>query len=244
MKRIAISQSNYIPWKGYFDLIKVVDEFVIYDEVQYTKNDWRNRNRIYTSAGPRWLTIPVETAAQFGQKILDVRVAGQRWRTQHWHSWQAHYGRAPHFAAYRVQLSDLYLGSDETRLSDINLAFLRAICGWLDIGTPMTSSQAYAHEATDPSLRLLEICQAAGATHYLSGPAARDYLQLDLFQRAGITVEWMNYDCYPTYGQRHSPFIHDVSILDLILNEGPRAATFLKPKPACLAPAFPSSHAL
>lgn len=244
MKRIAISQSNYIPWKGYFDLIKVVDEFVIYDEVQYTKNDWRNRNRIYTAAGPRWLTIPVETASQYGQTILDVKVAGQRWRAQHWHSWQAHYGRAPHFADFRVQLCDLYLGSNETGLSKINLAFLRAICVWLNIGTPMTSSQIYPHKATDPSLRLIEICQAAGATHYLSGPAARDYLQLDLFERAGITVEWMNYDCYPHYRQRHSPFIHNVSILDLILNEGPRAATFLKPKPACLAPAFPSSNAL
>lgn len=235
MKRIAISQSNYIPWKGYFDLIKAVDEFVLYDEVQFTKNDWRNRNRIMTAAGPKWMTIPVATSAQFGQRIMDVRVADQRWRTQHWHSWQAHYGRAAFFADYSGPLSALYLGTTEVYLSQINLSFIRTICGWLDIRTPISSSQEHTHDSADPSLRLLQICQAAGATHYLSGPAARDYLNVDLFHRAGIVVEWMNYDDYPVYQQLPGPFVHHVSALDLILNEGPRSATFLKPVKACIA---------
>lgn len=236
MKRIAISQSNYIPWKGYFDLIKAVDEFIIYDEVQFTKNDWRNRNRIMTTAGAKWLTIPIATSALFGQRIMDVRVADQRWRTQHWHSWQAHYGRAAHFADYADQLSALYLTSTETLLGKINFSFIRAICGWLDIRTPITSSQDYAHDSSEPSLRLLQICRAAGATHYLSGPAARDYLEVDMFHRAGIMVEWMNYDGYPPYRQLSEPFVHAVSVLDLILNEGPGATKYLKPSQACIAP--------
>jgi len=244
MKRIAVSQSNYIPWKGYFNLIQAVDEFVLYDEVQFTKNDWRNRNRIMTAAGPKWMTIPVATSAQFGQRIMDVRVADQRWRTQHWHSWQAHYGRAAYFADYRWELEALYLASGEAQLSRINLEFTRTICRWLAIRTPLSQSQDHAHDSADPSERLVQICQAAGASHYLSGPAARDYLQVDLFQRAGIVVEWMNYDGYRPYRQLSDPFVHAVSVLDLILNEGPRAAAFLKPTAECTSPPPDSSHVL
>jgi len=244
MKRIAISQSNYIPWKGYFDLIKTVDEFVLYDEVQFTKNDWRNRNRINTTTGPKWMTIPVATSAQFGQRILDARVVDQRWRKHHWHSWQSHYGSAAHFTDYRDQLAALYLSSTETQLSQINFAFIQAICRWLDIRTPIIWSQDYAHEAADPSVRLLQICQAAGATHYLSGPAARDYLRVELFHRSGIVVEWMNYNDYPSYRQLPGTFVHAVSAVDLILNEGPRAPAFLKPKGECISPAAITPHDL
>jgi hypothetical protein len=232
LKRIAISQSNYIPWKGYFDLIRAVDEFVLYDEVQFTKNDWRNRNQIQTAGGPKWLTIPVLTANRTGQAISETRTDGQAWRRKHWNSWQAHYAHAAHFDAYRAGLQALYLGSEEDRLSQINRSFLEAICSWLGIPTPLKWSHDIPHGATEPSERLVQICRAAGATHYLSGPAARNYLRADLFHAAGITVEWMDYSGYREYRQRASPFLHQVSALDLILNEGSRAPEFLKSRSA------------
>lgn len=244
MKRIAISQSNYIPWKGYFDLIKSVDEFVLYDEVQFTKNDWRNRNQLMTPAGPKWLTIPVQTSNRFGQAIRDTLVVDQRWRRKHWHSWQANYAHSPGLALHAVELEALYLGSTEQRLSQINLSFIHAICRWLEIRTPITWSSDYSHDAEDPSARLVQICRAARATHYLSGPAARAYLRPDLFHAAGIAIEWMDYSNYPVYRQSGPGFVHSVSALDLILQEGPHAGRFLKPASACIRRTSDSSHAL
>jgi len=244
MKRVAISQSNYIPWKGYFDLIKAVDEFILYDEVQFTKNDWRNRNQLMTPAGPKWLTIPVQTSHRFGQSIRDTLVLDDRWRRKHWHSWQANYARSPGLALHGAELEALYLGSAERHLSLINLGFLKTLCRWLAIRTPITWSSDYPHDAEDPSARLVQLCRAAGATHYLSGPAARAYLQVGQFHAAGIAVEWMDYSNYPVYRQASPAFVHAVSVLDLILQEGPDAARFLKPAGACIGPLSDSPHAL
>lgn len=244
MKRIAISQSNYIPWKGYFDLIKAVDEFVLYDEVQFTKNDWRNRNQIKTSSGAKWLTIPVVTSRRHGQSILETVVVDDRWRTKHWQSWQSHYGGAAHFRAYRDELAALYLSGTERQLSLINASFLHTVAGWLGITTPIAWSQEYAHDSDDPSMRLVQICRRAGATHYLSGPAAQSYLRVELFQQAGIVVEWMNYDSYKPYRQLGSPFIPAVSAIDLVLNEGPDAPAYLKSPADCIRPIPFPTHAL
>lgn len=226
MKRIAISQSNYIPWKGYFDLINSVDEFVLYDTVQFTKNDWRNRNLIKTSDGLKWLTIPVSTAGRQGMTIAEAEVSSPSWRRQHWQSWQTHYARAHFFAAYSDELRSLYIEDGERRLSQINYSFLNAVCRWLGIETKISFSTEYPH-AGERSARLLQICEQARASTYLSGPAARDYLDVDLFTRHGIQVEWMDYSGYPSYRQLHGPFEHRVSVLDLLLNEGPDARRYL-----------------
>lgn len=244
MKRIAISQSNYIPWKGYFDLIKTVDEFVLYDEVQFTKNDWRNRNQLMTPAGPQWLTLPVLTSNRFGQTIQETLTADHRWRRKHWQAWQTNYARSPGLPLYGPELQALYLDSEERRLSQINFNFLQAVCRWLDIRTPLTRSTDYPHDAADPTERLVQICRAAGATHYLTGPAARNYLRPELFAAANIRIEWMDYRDYPVYRQAGASFVHSVSVLDLVLQEGRDAGRFLKPPHACLNPAPVVPHVL
>lgn len=226
MKTIAICQSNYIPWKGYFDLINSVDEFVIYDSVQFTKNDWRNRNLIKTVHGLKWLTIPVSTAGRHGQAIAVVDVTNPHWFRQHWQSWLTHYANATYFPAFSDELKSLYFDCAGQKLSQINFRFLTVLCRWLGIKTRLSWSTDYPHTG-ERSERLVQICHQAGASHYLSGPAARDYLHAGLFEKAGIAVQWMNYTGYRPYRQLHGTFEHQVSALDLILNEGPNAHLYL-----------------
>jgi hypothetical protein len=223
-------QSNYVPWKGYFDLINGVDEFILFDDVQYTRRDWRNRNRIKTARGPQWLTIPVEVKGKYFQRIDETRVADKRWPRTHWESIRHAYAKARHFAAYRPVFEEIYLGMDEDLLSRINHRFLTAVCGLLGIRTPLTWSADYGGEG-DKSDRLVHLCQRAGAGEYLSGPAARCYLDENLFRQAGIAVRYADYAGYPEYEQLFAPFDHHVSVLDLLFNEGPDARRFLLSTP-------------
>lgn len=219
-------QSNYIPWKGYFDLIACADQFVLYDIVQFTKNDWRNRNLIKTQSGMLWLTIPVVHSGRFGQRIDEVEIAGDGWRGKHWRSIEQSYARAPFFKEYRERLQELYLGRADRRLSDVNRAFLEAVMAAFGIVTPVASA-ADLNLPDDRVERLIEICRHHGADEYLSGPAARTYLDEERFEAAGIAVRYMDYSDYPEYPQLHPPFEHNVSALDLLFNTGPGARSYM-----------------
>jgi hypothetical protein len=224
-KRIAIVQSSYIPWKGYFDLINQVDEFILYDDLQYTRRDWRNRNRIKTPNGPAWLTIPVKAKGRYYQKIRDTVVHDRNWSSRHWKAICLSYSRARYFEATRHVFQGLYEECRvETHLGRINFRFLRAISDMLGIRTRITWSMDY-ELVGGRTERLVHLCRQAGASEYLSGPAAKAYLDEALFSGEGIRVRWMDYSGYPEYAQLFCPpFIHEVSIIDLILNEGPEEA--------------------
>lgn len=229
MKSLAAIQSSYIPWKGYFDVVAAVDEFVLYDDVQFTKNDWRNRNLVKSSNGTTWLTIPVLTKDRFGQLIQDVEVSDSRWPVKHWKSIQANYAKAPFFERLSPWLEGIYQDlEDETRLAAINERFIREIADLLGLDTEITHASDY-DLSEDRNVRLVELCRQTGSDVYLSGPAARTYLDQGLFDRHGIEVRWMDYSGYPEYGQLHGDFEHGVSILDLLLSEGPEeAGRFMK----------------
>ena len=171
MKKIAILQSNYIPWKGYFDIIRSVDEFVLYDDMQYTKNDWRNRNKIKTRNGLEWLTIPVRVES-LHQTIRETKISNPVWHKQHWKTLAQNYAKAAHFKEYKDAFEELYLTATEEYLSEINRKFLTAINAMLGITTIIRCSSEFTL-APGKSERLLELCQKLGATTYLSGPAAR-----------------------------------------------------------------------
>ena len=224
---MAIVQSNYIPWKGYFDLINLVDEFVLFDDMQYTRRDWRNRNLIKTPAGLKWLTIPVAVKGNYFQKIRDTRISDPGWARKHWQSIVHSYSKAKHFTLYRDVFEQLYLGTEETFLSRVNYLFLTAICKILGVNTKFSWSEDYI-STEGKTERLVSICKQAGATTYISGPAARDYLEETLFNDAHIFVEYMDYSSYPEYKQLTPPFEHRVSIIDLIFNEGPDATKYMK----------------
>lgn len=226
--KVAVLQSNYIPWKGYFDIIAGVDEFILYDDMQYTRRDWRNRNKIMTPKGPIWLTIPVEVRGKFYQKISETKVADHKWIDRHWKSIQMNYSRARYFNAYKDRIKEIYERCrDENYLSQINYLFLMEICNILDIRTKITWSSKY-HLVDGKTERLIGLVKEAGGDYYLSGPAAKDYISEELFQRENIELAWMDYSGYTEYAQLSSKFEHGVSILDLIFNEGPNARQFMK----------------
>ncbi len=225
-KTVAILQSNYLPWKGYFDLMRSVDEFILYDEVQYTRRDWRNRNRFKSPAGVRWLTVPVQVKGRYLQRVDETLISDPDWGTQHWSALTNWYRDAPFFEHYRETLEDAYLSSAEKELSLVNRRFLELVADLLGITTSLTSSTDYTSRSTKTE-RLLSICEDAGASVYRSGPAARAYLDESMFAEAGIAVTWMDYEGYPEYPQLYPPFEHHVSILDLLFSVGPEASNYL-----------------
>jgi hypothetical protein len=226
-KRVAIVQSCYIPWKGYFDLINLVDEFILYDDRQYTRRDWRNRNRIKTAQGTQWLTIPVEVKGRYHQRIDETQISDPDWADRHWKTLVHNYSAAPHFEDYSETIESLYRNAPYPRLSEVNRTFLEALCELLGIGTRLSWSTDYDAQGAKTE-RLVSLCRAAGATTYLSGPSAREYLQEDLLEEAAIALEWADYSGYPEYPQLHPPFEHEVTVLDLLFNTGPEAPRFMK----------------
>jgi hypothetical protein len=224
MSTVVVCQSNYIPWKGYFDLIRKADYFVFYDIVQYTKNDWRNRNKIQSPAGPQWLTVPV-IHQHLAQPIHSVQIANSLWQKKHWKTLQQNYGKAAYFSLYAEQIKVMYQ-QDWLYLSELNQSFIKLICSMLQIETRFVDISTLTL-AENRSQRLVDICQQVDATTYLSGPAAKSYLELDKFAQQGIEVQWMDYGHYKAYPQLHEPFEHGVSVLDLLFNKGPEAINYL-----------------
>jgi len=226
-KKVAIVQSNYIPWKGYFDLINLVDEFILFDDMQYTRRDWRNRNKIKTPQGLKWLTIPVDVKDKYYQKIKDTVASDLKWKYIHWKSIAHNYSRAKYFQDYKELFEDLYSGYDDRFLSQINYRFITAICKIMGINTTISRSMDY-RLADGKTERLIELCKQAGGTEYISGPAAKDYIDEGLFKSEGIELKYMDYSGYPEYSQLFPPFEHGVSIIDLIFNEGPDAPKYMR----------------
>lgn len=216
---MAIIQSAYIPWRGFFDLIGRCDEYVILDGAQFAKRHWHNRNKILTQNGPLWLTIPVRTKSRFDQPIDDVEVS-EPWAEKHWRSIASNYHRAAHAQNLAPRIENLFqAAASETHLTKINEIFLREIGSLLKLQTKLTRDTTYAPTGSKTA-RLLDICIKANATHYLSGPSAQDYLDESMFVEAGIKVEWMKYPQYPSYAQAWPGFEPAVTILDLLLNAG------------------------
>jgi hypothetical protein len=224
--KAAILQSNYIPWKGYFDLMHQADVFVIYDEVQYTKNDWRNRNKIKTPQGLQWLTIPV-THKSLQQKILETEVHGFDWQRKHWQALCINYSKSAFFKQYAPVFENFYTTNTEHSLSRINCSFIQIINGILGIQTRLIWSNEL-DLVEGKTEKLADICMQTGADEYISGPSAKDYLETGIFEKKGIKITWMDYSGYPVYRQLYPPFEHTVSVLDLIFNEGENACKFLK----------------
>lgn len=227
MKKIAILQSNYIPWKGYFDLIAAVDEFILYDDMQYTRRDWRNRNQIKTPQGVQWLTVPVQVKGKYYQKIRDTKIDGSDWALVHWKTITQNYHRAAYFKEISCWLEPFYLDAPYKNLSELNRTFIEAICGYLNIKTKITNSWDY--ELIDGKTeRLADLCLQAGGKEYISGPAAKDYIEEMMFVDRGIKLSWFDYSGYPLYPQLWKEFVHNVTILDLLFNCGEKASSYMR----------------
>jgi len=227
MKKVAILQSNYIPWKGYFDMIASVDEFIFYDDMQYTRRDWRNRNQIKTLDGRKWLTVPVKVKGKYFQKIRDTEIDGVNWADVHWKTLALTYRHAPFFDEVAKIIEPIYGLRKYTYLSELNQTLIRVICSYLGIQTKISNSWDY-NLIDGKTERLLDLCLQAGGTEYLSGPSAKNYIEEHLFLERGIRLSWFDYSSYPVYKQLYGEFIHEVTILDLLFNCGKDSSKFMK----------------
>ncbi len=225
MKRIAICQSNYIPWKGYFDLIHDADAFIFYDDVQFTVRDWRNRNKIKAPGGPAWLTIPV--GADRNRLICDVKIQDDRWQATHWETIRRCYGNAPFFGQYEDRFRAVYCDRTWTSLSELNQFLITMIArDCLGIRTQFLQSSDFRVTSRKQD-RIVDLLRAAGAGVYISGPSAKSYLDPERFRKEGIELIWKDYSGYPEYPQLHPPFEHQVTILDLLYHVGPDAPEYI-----------------
>lgn len=223
--KVAIIQSSYIPWKGYFDIIHDVDEFIFLDDVQFTTRDWRSRNRIKTADGTHWLTVP--TGGSRSRLICDVMLRDPDWQEKHWKTLCHSYARAPFFRQYVPFFEELYLGQEWTNLSEMNQLMTQRIAReLLGIRTVFTDARTYPAQGAKLD-RIIDLLRLSGAASYLSGPLAADYLEPRKFRALGIALQLKDYSDYPEYAQLHPPFEHTVSVLDLIFNTGPHAPEYI-----------------
>ena len=213
--KVVILQSNYMPWRGYFDLVRDADVFCFYDEVKYTKNDWRNRNKIYTKNGLQWLTIPIDKNA-VKLKISEVELP-EGWETKHADVLRLSYGRAPQYKQIQQLIDELYLNNTHKTLSAFNQHTIKHISGLVGIDTKFVCSSDYDLRG-DRVDRLINLLKDLEATEYISGPSAKDYLdgQENLFTENGIKLTYKKYGPYKEYEQLQQPFEPAVSMLDLI----------------------------
>jgi hypothetical protein len=223
--KVAVIQSNYIPWKGYFDIIHDADVFVFHDDLQYTKNDWRNRNKIKTPNGLKWLSIPVGSSE--ARLICEVRLPNDGWAKEHWRKLEASYGKAPFFKTYEPFFQELYFGRQWETLSAFNQCLIRSIASeLLGIETEFHDSREYALKTARLD-RLLELLEKIGAEEYISGPSAATYIEPERFAQANIKLTYKDYSNYPEYPQLYPPFEHAVSIVDLLFQVGPEAPHYI-----------------
>jgi hypothetical protein len=223
---LVVLQPGYLPWLGYFDLLNRADVFVHYDDVQFDKHGWRNRNRVKGPNGAVWLTVPVLHRGRSGQPILDVEIDNrQSWRRKHLSTVGQCYARAPFIDSVLPQLQDI-LARPWAHLVELDLALVAWLAAELAIATPCRRASELGIGG-DRNERLIALCRHFAATRYLSGNAARDYLDVERFSAAGIEVVWHDY-AHPTYAQLHGAFVPYLSALDLILNMGRDARAIMQ----------------
>ena len=223
--RVGVIQSSYIPWRGYFDFIASVDIFVFHDDIQYTKGDWRNRNKLKTPNGTEWMTVPV-SYRNVAQRICDTPIdVTTPWSKKHLRLWDSNYRQAPYFEVAKELLAAIG-GTEQSTISQLNISLIRCLCDYLEIKTPMMLSSDFALTGHKTE-RLIELLEKTNASTYLSGPSADAYLDKDLFLKHRIQLEYKSYD-YAPYPQLWGDFIGEVTVLDLIANCGPDAKELIR----------------
>lgn len=224
----VILQPSYIPWRGYFDQIRRADVFVFYDDVQYDKRGWRNRNRIKNPKGGQWLTIPVHSSGSIIEDIPINKIEidwKQNWQAQHLKSIQFNYGKAPFFKTCYPWLEEIY-NCKPALLADFTIPLTISLARKIGIEQTRFIRSSELQASGKKTDRLIEILLKIGASHYISGPSAKDYIEDEKFEQAGITLEYMEYN-YPEYPQLYPPYDPYVSIIDLLMMTGPEALHYI-----------------
>ena len=228
MKSIAIMQPVYLPWLGYFEQIGVTDTFMFLDDVQYTKQDWRNRNRIRSSGGWFWLTVPV-SQLRFDQPISETHIRDDYWKRKHICSLHHNYISAPFYNEI-LAIIEPHIYADDPKLITLTMGLIESLADYLSIGSTFLRASDVPRATTDRNARIIELCQHAGANCLYTGPAAKAYIDYDLFERNGVDLVFQDYQ-HPTYKQMFGGFESHMSIIDLLMNYGKAARDILLSSP-------------
>ena len=216
--KLLISQSNYIPWRGFFDLIRSADVYIIYDSMQFTKNDWRNRNLIRNQIGKQWLTVPC--GSSISRSIYNVNPTNPNWNSKHASTLKHTYSKSPYWDDFGKDILNVYQDLKGLSLSQVNQALIRFILDIENISTHVIRDVDVMNQdelmSLDRSERLLQLSKLVKASTYLSAPAAKDYLKTSIFQDSGVEVEFFNYPKYPIY----HPLECELSCIDTLLYRG------------------------
>ncbi len=217
--KIAIMQPGYIPWLGFFELMINCDLFVLLDDVQCDVKSWRNRNRIRTTCGWAWLTVPLLHKGKRGQPINETRINnGVDWRRKHLAAIEINYSRARFFREYIGFFRDLYM-KEWWYLAELDASIISFLSGAFGIATPLYRSSALGLGRLHGNQKILEICRLLGAGELYDSAGARPFIDLQLFRDNGIGVSFQQYE-HPVYRQVYHPFVPFMSALDLLFNEG------------------------
>jgi hypothetical protein len=225
-RTVVVLQPGYLPWLGFFDQMRRSDVFVYYDDVRFDKHGWRNRNRVKSPAGPQWLTVPVLHHGK-GQPLITETLIDARsdWPRKHIGTLRQNYARAPYVKQYLPELEEL-LNRPWTHIVELDIAVVDLMAGWLKLAPTVVRASALDIGGSQ-SERLVNFCVHFGAQRYFTGSAARDYLDVEAFERRGIEVVWQEYQ-HPVYPQQYGPFVPYLSAIDLLLNCGDDSARILE----------------
>lgn len=226
--RLVVMQPSYLPWVGYFDLFLQADLFLVYDNVQFDKNGWRNRNRIKTHQGVRWLTVPVLTSGMNKPSNREIKISNvEPWRRKHLKSISLAYQKAPYYDRI-YPLVEKILSRSWDFLIDVNMEFIRRICEFLGIQTPIQfASELKLEWPDDKNDRLIAICKYFGADEFYEAEGGRGYIESDRFEKAGIRLTFQSF-LHPVYPQLYGPFVSHLSVIDLLFNCGEGSIDFLR----------------
>ena len=223
--RIGILQPGYLPWLGFFEQLYKSDVFVIYDDVQYDKNGWRNRNRIKTPQGIQWLTVPVLTKGQQKPLLRELKINNVlNWRRKHLTAIKTNYSKAIYFKKYIDLFEEVYSMEWES-LVELDMKLIKMICKVLKLEREIVFSSNLKIQG-DRIERLIKICKKFGADTFYEGAAGRNYINDKIFLKNGITVEYQDY-VHPVYNQLYGQFQPYLSIIDLLFNEGEKSLQIL-----------------
>ena len=197
MKKIAILQPNYIPWKGVFDLINRVDTFLFYDDVQYTTKDWRHRNKIKTPNGDKWLSVPVISKSKRYQLIYEAMIDQTKyWQKEHFKKITSNYQKAKYFDQYKHILDIIYIENQWRKISDLDIFATKLIASEIGIGAMWMKASDLKIYGSKEGERVIKICKELGCTHFINGPSSKSFMDETLFKQEGIQLEYISYS-YP-----------------------------------------------
>ena len=222
---LTAHQPVYLPWLGLFHKIALADLFCYFDIVQYQRKDYNNRNKVKTSNGELWLSVPVESKNHLSKNVSKILIVQDNWVKKHLKSIELNYKKTPFFKDYFPELQSILINDSKDSLGYLNLKLLEYFMECLKIDTPIVKASDYSFDGIGSDL-VLDMCVKLGADSYIFGEQGKNYADVKAFKEAEIVVEFQNY-IHPVYRQMGRDFLPYMSIIDLLFNEGDKSYEIL-----------------